>query len=134
MNIYQSSTYRKDLHWLYCDNEPKTQERHQVKDQMSDIPVSVACLTQGSFELTYCNSVNMIHFSFSRRSFSDLVWKSWYQNTTQKWKRIFYFNYREKLCFTIFSTRICWNRSFAASGLFFLLHNQVSSINFIDTC
>ena len=37
-----------------------------------------------------------------------------------KWKRIFYFNFREKLCFTDFSTRICWNRSLAASGLFFL--------------
>ena len=48
MNIYQSNTYRKNLSWLYCDNEPKTQESHQVKDQLSDIPVSVACLTQGS--------------------------------------------------------------------------------------
>ena len=35
-----------------------------MKDQMSDIPVSVACLTQGSFELMYCDSVNLIHFSF----------------------------------------------------------------------
>ena len=59
-------------------------------------------------------------FHFSRRFFFHLVWKSWYQNMTSKWKVIFYFNFREKLCFTKFSTRICWNRSLAASGIFFL--------------
>ena len=30
--IYQSNTYRKDLSWLYFDNEPWVQERQQVKD------------------------------------------------------------------------------------------------------
>ena len=32
MNIYQSNTYRKDLDWLYFDNEPKFQGSQQVKD------------------------------------------------------------------------------------------------------
>ena len=27
MNIYQSNTYRKDLHLLHCDDEPRVQER-----------------------------------------------------------------------------------------------------------
>ena len=42
MNIYQSNTYRKDLSWLYFDDEPRVQERQQVKDQQSYISVSVA--------------------------------------------------------------------------------------------
>ena len=33
MNIYQSNTYRKHLRWLYVDDEPRVQERQQVKDQ-----------------------------------------------------------------------------------------------------
>ena len=37
MNIYQSNTYRKDLSWLHFNNEPKVQERQQVKDQQSCI-------------------------------------------------------------------------------------------------
>ena len=28
MNIYQVSTYRKDLSWLHFDKEPRVQERH----------------------------------------------------------------------------------------------------------
>ena len=32
MNIYQSNTYRKDLDWLYFNNEPKFQGSQQVKD------------------------------------------------------------------------------------------------------
>ena len=42
MNIYQSNTYRKDLSWLYFDDEPRVQERQQVKDQQSYISVSLA--------------------------------------------------------------------------------------------
>ena len=42
MNIYQSNTYRKDLSWIHLDNEPRVQERQQVKDQQSCISVSVA--------------------------------------------------------------------------------------------
>ena len=33
MNIYQSNTYTKDLDWLHLDNEPRVQERQQVRDQ-----------------------------------------------------------------------------------------------------
>ena len=32
MNIYKSNTYRKDLSWLHFNNEPRVQERQQVKD------------------------------------------------------------------------------------------------------
>ena len=42
MNIYQSNTYRKDLSWLHFDDEPRVQERQQVKDQQSYISASVA--------------------------------------------------------------------------------------------
>ena len=38
MNIYQSNTNRKDLRWLYFDDEPRVQEKQQVKDQQSCIP------------------------------------------------------------------------------------------------
>ena len=37
MNIYQSNTYRKPLSWLFFVNEPRFQERQQVKDQQSCI-------------------------------------------------------------------------------------------------
>ena len=40
MNIYQSNTYKKDLNWLHFDDEPKEEDRQQVKDQQSDIRVS----------------------------------------------------------------------------------------------
>ena len=42
MNIYQSNAYRKDLSWLYFDDDPITQERQQVKDEQSYISVLVA--------------------------------------------------------------------------------------------
>ena len=45
MNIYQSNTYRKDLRWPHFDDEPRVQEKHQLKDHQSCIFVFVACLT-----------------------------------------------------------------------------------------
>ena len=42
MNIYQSNTYGKDLCWLHFDNEPRVQERQQVKDEQSCISIFVA--------------------------------------------------------------------------------------------
>ena len=39
MNICQSNNYRKDLSWLPFDNEPRVQERQQVKKQQSCISV-----------------------------------------------------------------------------------------------
>ena len=39
INIYQSYAYRKDLSWLHFDNEPRVQERQQLKDQQSHISV-----------------------------------------------------------------------------------------------
>ena len=44
-NIYQSNTYRKDLSWPYFDDEPRVQEKQQVKHQQSCISIFVACLT-----------------------------------------------------------------------------------------
>ena len=44
-NIYQSNTHRKDLIWPHFDDEPRVQEKQQVKDQKSGIFVFVACLT-----------------------------------------------------------------------------------------
>ena len=41
MNIYRSNTYKKDLSWLYFNKEPRVQERKQVKDQQSYIPIFV---------------------------------------------------------------------------------------------
>ena len=35
INIYQSNTYRKDLSCLHLDNEPRVQQRLQVKDQQT---------------------------------------------------------------------------------------------------
>ena len=45
MNIYQSNTYRKDLRWPHFDDEPRVQEKHQMKDHQSCILFFVACLT-----------------------------------------------------------------------------------------
>ena len=45
MKIYQSNTYRKDLNWLHFDNEPRVQEKQQLKDQQSCISVFVTYLT-----------------------------------------------------------------------------------------
>ena len=42
MNINQTNTYRKDLSWLYFDDEPRVQERYQVKERQSCISVFVA--------------------------------------------------------------------------------------------
>ena len=34
MNIYQSNTYiEKNISWLHFNNEPRVQERKQLKDQ-----------------------------------------------------------------------------------------------------
>ena len=35
MNFYQSNTYRRDLIWMHLVDEPRFQERQQVKDQQS---------------------------------------------------------------------------------------------------
>ena len=43
MKIYQSNTYsRKDLSWLHFNDEPRIQEKQQLKDQQSCISVFVA--------------------------------------------------------------------------------------------
>ena len=42
MIIYQSNTYRNDLSWPHLDDDPRVQQRQQVKDQQSSISVFVA--------------------------------------------------------------------------------------------
>ena len=34
-SIYQSNTYGKDLNWPHFDDEPRVQQKQQVKDQQS---------------------------------------------------------------------------------------------------
>ena len=48
MNIYYSNNYRKDLGWLNFNDEPRVQEKQQMKDQQPHIPVSVAYPTYSS--------------------------------------------------------------------------------------
>ena len=48
MNIHQSNTYRKDLSWLRFEDMRRVQERQQVLDQQSYLPVSVTWLTYSS--------------------------------------------------------------------------------------
>ena len=44
-NIYHNNTYRKYLSWPHFNDEPRVQEKKQVKDQQSCIFVFAACLT-----------------------------------------------------------------------------------------
>ena len=53
MKIYQSNTYRKDFSWLHFDDEPRVQERQQVKNQQSCICAFVADLTTPSSNLEH---------------------------------------------------------------------------------
>ena len=41
----EPNTYRKDLSWLHFHNEPRAQERQQVKDQDTNMSIFVAYLT-----------------------------------------------------------------------------------------
>ena len=43
MNISQSNTYKKYLAWRYFDEEPRVQEKQEVKDEQSHIHFSVVC-------------------------------------------------------------------------------------------
>ena len=45
INTYQNNTYWKDLIWLHFNNEPRVQERQQVKDQQVYISIFVDYLT-----------------------------------------------------------------------------------------
>ena len=45
LNTYKSNTCRKDLSWLHFNNEPRVQERQQVKEQQSCVSVFVAYIT-----------------------------------------------------------------------------------------
>ena len=52
-NIYLRNTYRKDLSWSDFDNEPRVQEKQQVKEQQFCIFVFVVCLTIPSGNYRY---------------------------------------------------------------------------------
>ena len=77
--------------------------------------------TYSGFELTYCDLGNMIHFSFFMMQFFLSSLKIVMPKHIKLGKNFLVdFNHREKLYFTEFSRRICWNRSLVASSLFFL--------------
>ena len=60
IKIYQSNTYRKDLSWLYFDDESRTQESQQVKYEQLCIPISAAYLT-------YPNQLLFRHLTTAQR-------------------------------------------------------------------
>ena len=43
-NIYKCNTYKKGVSWPHFNDEPRVQEKQQVKHQQSCIFVFVACL------------------------------------------------------------------------------------------
>ena len=45
MNIYQSNNFKKDLSWLHFDDEPRVQERQQMKDQQPRQDNSISCMS-----------------------------------------------------------------------------------------
>ena len=40
VSIYQSNIFRKDIHWLHFEHEPRAQKRQHMEDQQSYISVS----------------------------------------------------------------------------------------------
>ena len=53
MNIYQIDIYRKSLSWLHFEDEPRGQERHQVKEKQPYISVFIVYLTTPSNNWEY---------------------------------------------------------------------------------
>ena len=53
MNIYQINIYRKSLSWLHFEDEPRGQERHQVKEKQQYISVFIVYLTTPSNNWEY---------------------------------------------------------------------------------
>ena len=52
-NIYQINIYRKSLSWLHFEDEPRGQERHQVKEKQPYISVFIVYLTTPSNNWEY---------------------------------------------------------------------------------
>ena len=78
------------------------------------------CCRNAGFELAYRDLGN-IHFSFFTMQFFPPILKITIPKHMKRKSNFFLnVNHREKLCFTEFSTRIYWNSSLVASGLFFL--------------
>ena len=53
MNIYQINIYRKSLSWLHFEDEPRGQDRHQVKEKQPYISVFIVYLTTPSNNWEY---------------------------------------------------------------------------------
>ena len=53
MNTYQINIYRKSLSWLHFEDEPRGQERHQVKEKQPYISVFIVYLTTPSNNWEY---------------------------------------------------------------------------------
>ena len=63
INIYESSSYKKDFSWLNFHDEPRVQDRQQVKDHQSYISIFVAYLTPQP-DMTWQH---------------DMTWQTWQQ-------------------------------------------------------
>ena len=91
---FQNNTYRKDFSWLYFDNEPRIQDRQQVKDQQSCISIFVAYATISSsnqeHQPRHVNSIPYI-----------AVWQI-YRDTATSGKR----NFIERIKAPIFSEAV----------------------------
>ena len=71
-NIYQSNTYRKDLSWPNVDNEPRFQEKQQVKDQQSCIFIFLALLTIPSSNRSTSQDVTTVFHTWLYSSFIEI--------------------------------------------------------------
>ena len=65
MKIHQCTTYRKVLSWLHFNNEPRVQNKQQMKDQQSYVSVFVAYLTIPSIIVLW-QDIGKINFRFSK--------------------------------------------------------------------
>ena len=61
-NIYHSNTHREHLSWLQFNDEPRVQERQQMKNQHSKISVFVAYLMIIFYEYVICSPANLFIF------------------------------------------------------------------------
>ena len=61
MNMCQSNTYRTDLSWLDFNDEPRVQEKQQVKDQQSCIFIFVAYPTMVATRSTSPDMTTVFH-------------------------------------------------------------------------
>ena len=72
MNIYQNNTHRKDLSWLHFGDEPKVQERHQLKDQQSCTCAFVAYPTISIATRSTSPYMTIVFYAWLYRKFIEI--------------------------------------------------------------